>query len=400
MSGLIKSQVIPVLASVSRNSPDLRLTVIAVWQPWVYFSQRRLVETMRKELEKAGIGLRNRPLAILPSRFFLYDSRTLPILMVFVRLAFRLLGLGRFDLVHARSYMAGYAAAALRSRCGYKLIFDMRSLMPEEYVTVGKWSLGSPTYRKWKEYERFTVENSDSHVAVSAPMKADADRICPSREAQLIYLNADVERLGFDEKARAALRSECRWDDCFVLAYLGSMGFEGEWNNIRNYAEYLRLMEPILGAWRMVFVVPRILPGFREALQGAGIPDDRVRFVQGTGNLRSWLSAADAGMQVMSPGPDSHTRFGVKVVEYLACGLPVIANSNAGAAADFIEANEAGIRLDPGSAFEETLARMLRTSYPRERLMSLARDTFSQAVIGRKYRDLYDRLLGIVERPR
>ncbi|MDQ3002705.1 MAG: glycosyltransferase [Fibrobacterota bacterium] len=259
--------------------------------------------------------------------------------------------------------------------------------------------MGSPTYLKWKEYEKFTVEHSDSHVSVSAPMKADADRICPAKKSELIYLNADMDKLGFDGKSRESLRKANGWENCYVLAYLGSMGFQTEWNNFHNYASYFLRLEPIIGSIRMVFIVPKVLPGFWDVLDKARISRERIKFIEGTENMRGWLSAADAGIQVMSPGPDSHTRFGVKVVEYLACGLPVIANSNAGAAADFLEESGAGVRLDLDDKFAEKATQFWRTVYSRERLMHLAADNFSLRVIGRKYGELYDELLGLAKTP-
>lgn len=395
MSGLIKSQVLSVLGEVQRRLPEARISVIAVWQPWILLSHRRQAAAMRTELGKLGIALENRPFALLPSRFFLYHPRTLPLLAAFVRLTFRLLGLGRFHLVHARAYMAGLAAASLKERYGYKYIFDMRSLFPEENVTSGNWALGSPVFRKWKAYERYAVERSDAHIAVSAPMKEDADRIAPPRTAELIHLNADFARLGYDAAGRERLRRENGWEGCFVIAYVGGLAFGDSWNNVHNYADYFRRLDPLIERLRMVFLVPEIHPGFPEAFAAAGIPADRIRFLRGVGDLRAWLSAADAGIQVMSPGPDSHTRFGVKVAEYLACGLPVIANSNAGAAADFVEAHGVGIRLDPGEGFAGEIRRLAAMDRSRERIAAVARGHFSLPVIGESYRRLYARLLGI-----
>jgi glycosyltransferase involved in cell wall biosynthesis len=375
--------------------PGCRITVIAIWQPWIAFTMRDKIAAMRRELEAKGARLESRPFALLPSRRLLYDHRTLPLLTGFVKLAFRFLGLGRFRLVHARAYMAGMAAAALKERYNYRLIFDMRSLFPEENVTAGKWALGSPVYRAWKAHEREAVERSDAHIAVSAPMKEDADRIAPPKRAALIPLNADLSRLRFDPVAREKRRAEEDWAGCFVIAYVGGLGAGNSWNDVRNYASYFRSLDPLIPGLRMVFLVPEIQAAFGKAFEEAGAAPERIRFVRGADDISAWLSAADAGIQVMSPGPDSRTRFGVKVVEYLACGLPVISNTGAGAAADFLEEHKAGIRLDPGPDFEAKAKAFPGAGYRREELARLAADHFSLPVIAERYGAVYRSLLGM-----
>jgi len=392
MSGLIKGQVINLLKCL-RQQHGYNITLICIWQPWVQILQKAKINEMKNELSESGIELENYPLAILPSRYFMYDYRTLPLLMGYLTIAFRFLNLKRFDLIHSRSYVPSYIVAKLNSEKFYKCIFDMRSLLPEEYVTVGKWSLGSPTYRLWKKYEKYAVNNSEAFIAVSQEMKEQADNIIDGKNADLVYLMVNMQRLQYDESIRLKVRAQNSLVDKFVIVYTGSLGFDWLWNNIHNYAVYYEKMKIVYDNLFFVFIVPEILNGFNSVLKKHGIAQNEYLFVQGDSEIAKWFSAADAGIHVMSNGPESHTRFGVKVVEYLANGLSVVTNSGVGAAASFVEANGVGFRLDLDDQFNKKFYEFVNNSGDRKKKIEIANSLFSVESASKKYAKIYERVL-------
>ena len=72
------------------------------------------------------------------------------------------------------------------------------------------------------------------------------------------------------------------------------------------------------------------------------IPKNCYIFIEGLN--KNIFQACDAGINLLSRGPDFQTRFGVKVAEYFAYGLPVILK-NVGGAEEFIQNFDAGIIL-------------------------------------------------------
>jgi glycosyltransferase involved in cell wall biosynthesis len=398
-SGLIRNQVFSVLCEIQKQGVSFDITVVAIWHPLIYVKYKKYLDDTRKKLLADGVVLENWPIAPFPNRFFLYNRYALPVLYFFLIHIFRFLVLSRFDIVHSRSYFPSLIVASLKKYYDYKYkcIFDMRSLFPEEYITVGKWNINSPIYGLWKGYERFTVSNSDEFIAVSAAMKTEADKIISGRESRLITLAVDTIKLSFDQVARSRIRQQMGWDQKFVVAYQGSLGFDSLWNNINNYMEYFSRMLGVRDGLHMLLVTPVVSPMFWEAVDKYGIDRNKITFVDGPENLSEWLSASDAGIHVMSPGPDGHTRLGVKVVEYLSCGLPVITNSNVGAAADFVESHDVGIRLDLGDDFGMQLSKFLDASYSRGRLSDIARENFSIGRIAGSYANLYMRMLNPVQ---
>jgi glycosyltransferase involved in cell wall biosynthesis len=99
-------------------------------------------------------------------------------------------------------------------------------------------------------------------------------------------------------------------------------------------------------------------------------------------------------MHVMSKGPDSHTRLGVKVVEYLSCGLPVIVNSNVGGAAHVISVHDVGAVVDLGHPASIDRLRRLFQCAPamRERCRAVAESEFSVAASAARWVALYREL--------
>jgi glycosyltransferase involved in cell wall biosynthesis len=135
---------------------------------------------------------------------------------------------------------------------------------------------------------------------------------------------------------------------------------------------------------------------------GAGVADVMAKFGidadafavrhPAPAELAGWLSAADAGVHAMSPGPDSATRLGVKVVEYLACGLPIVVNPHVGAAAELVRQHHVGWVFDSrdtatiGAALDSLFA---EHRMPSARARELAAATFSVDSCADRYIELY-----------
>ena len=98
----------------------------------------------------------------------------------------------------------------------------------------------------------------------------------------------------------------------------------------------------------------------------------------------------------MSAGPDSATRLGVKVVEYLSCSLPIIVNAYVGAAAALVNEHAVGIVLGDcdDAALRLRLLRLFSTSrVPDGRACELATNMFSLQSCACRYTGLYREIM-------
>jgi glycosyltransferase involved in cell wall biosynthesis len=390
-SGLMRTQVIALLREIARRDPGVELTLIAIWQPWVLRQFRAEIDALRVELAAAGIGLRNLPWALVPTRHFAYRAALLPILAGWVRQILRRALAPRYDVVHCRGYLPSYGAARAKRALGHRLIFDMRSLWAREHVTIGAWRAEDAINHAWERIERETLLAADAAIGVSPAMVDEIRGIEPRARAVHVPICVDLDDMRFNGPARECLRAELGWTSNPVVVYQGSLGLMNS-----NLAEVAEVMGPIgraLPDTRFLVLTSNRGTDIEGTLRGFGIGADRcvVRHPE-RAQLHEWISAADAGIHAMSPGPDSATRLGVKVVEYLACGLPIIVNPHVGAAAALVREHGVGLVLD--STDEATLAREVGGLFascpvPSAASRELAARTFSLAACADRYLSLY-----------
>lgn len=397
MSGLVKTQVMDVLKAIKRRDPSIDVTLIAFWQPWVRLRFAEPLVRMREELAAAGIRQRDFANVYVPSRHFLYRRSLFPVLLAWATVIFRRALAERYDIVQARSYFSSYVTARLKHAFGHKVIFDMRSLFPLEHVTVGTWRIGDRAYCAWRQIEAWTIANSEGSVAVTSGMIDEILAVDAGARAALIPIAVDTERLQFNPDARTRIRVAEGWGDRLVVCYQGSLGRGYLWNNIENYAPYFQRILGLDPDAHFLVLTPDIKIGIEGVLEAAGIPPERVTIREASPReLPAWLSAADIGMHVMSPGPDSHTRLGVKVTEYLSCGLPILVNSNVGAAAALVREHGVGCVVDLGETDATSRLRTFLASdlaALRTRCRRLAEEMFAVDHCAARYVALYNAVL-------
>ena len=59
MSGLLRSQVFPILKEVKRKNKSIRIVLIAFWQPHIMIMNKSKILEMKNELESFNIRLVN-----------------------------------------------------------------------------------------------------------------------------------------------------------------------------------------------------------------------------------------------------------------------------------------------------------------------------------------------------
>lgn len=399
MSGLIQTQVMALLKDIKRQAPDIDLTLIAFWQPWVYRKHKYLIDQMSSDLSCSKIDMESYPWAIIPSRYFLYNKFLFPILHKCISLMFTKVQLGRFDIVHCRSYIGSLISSELKNKFGYKCIFDMRSLFPKENVTAGKWTLKDKTYKMWLKLEKYIVKSSDATIGVTQSMVDEIRSIEPKANGVLIPICVDTSKFYFDDVARIEIRKKNGWDHRFVVAYEGSIGSSNSWNNIHNYAKYFSFILKIRPDALFLILTQSNKNKIVDVLSKYEISSSQYKILEaGPGKLHEWLSAADIGINVMSTGPDSHTRLGVKIVEYISCGLPIIINSNVGGALDLVYKYNVGFVLDIDNNIKDNYSVFNfhnQSMSIRSRCRKVSEDLFSVEICARKYIDLYNDLTKI-----
>lgn len=297
----------------------------------------------------------------------------------------------RGSILHARGYVPAQIVSGLHNT--HRFLFDIRGLMPDEYVDGGLWRKGGLKYRLTKRAEAGFFASAHAAVVLTEAIRphveqrfAETGREVP---VTVIPCCVDLDLFRFDSSERERLRSE--WAvaaDEVVFVYAGSVG---TWYLADEMARFVASFRDVAGrAVTLVWLVNNDAEVVERASRNAGLAESEV-VVDSVSReeMPGYLSAADVGLAIVKPCFSKKASSPTKYAEYLACGLPIVLSSEVGDSAALIEAGVAVHR----TGVEELLKVM---EQPRERFREYARVHFDLATVGiPRYEQIYAALADI-----
>lgn len=306
-----------------------------------------------------------------------------------------------FDILHARSHVPMAMATLTRkmSRLKPKLLFDIRGFMPEEYVDAGVWPEGSVVYRGVKRVEKWLLSVADGFVVLTEKANAILSDAIGDRPIEVIPCCVDLKRF---ERANADSRNEVRNSlgigDRFTLAYVGAFG---GWYLTKETAEFYKIIKE---KWPDTFalVLTQSEPAsIGQLLRSGGFSESDFHIAKvPASEIPRYLSAADAAVSFIKPCFSKQASSPTKNAEYLACGLPIIANAGVGDVDMQITEDKTGVILTELSengyrrAADELDLLLREQPELTARCTTSARDRFDLGSVGgERYRRLYAALM-------
>ena len=308
----------------------------------------------------------------------------------------------RPDIVHARSYVPAAAAeviASLSPRA--RLLFDLRGMLGDEYADTGYWSRESLRYRVLKRYERHLLHRSAAVVVLTEALRRwlRSQREIPEATAvEVVPCCVDTERFRVDPGARASMREALGIAGRTVVVYAGSLGTWYMEREMARFMKYFRRSRPDAAMLVLTHADPGALQR-AAAAEGLGAADVVVRRVP-PAEMPAALAAGDLGLSFILPSFSKMGSSPVKVAEYLAVGLPVVANDQIGDQGELAADREVCVVLP---SFEDAAlesgarraAALLDTPQPARAAIAnrVAHDRFSLSGLGvPRYYALYQSL--------
>lgn len=204
-------------------------------------------------------------------------------------------------------------------------------------------------------------------------------------KCHVVYGDIDTEKFhpGLRDEHCTAMRTKLGIPaDAPVAIFVGS-GFVR-----KGVAAFLQVLAKLDNAHGIVVGHDKALPRFRRLAAQLGL-GKRVTFTGGTSDVRPYYSVADVYFM-----PTLYEPFGLVYGEAMACGLPAIVSTQAGAA-DWIREGDNGFVVDPLDL--DAMAAALRKALADPAMGSRARDTvvpYSREATAANYLALYRQLLG------
>lgn len=338
-----------------------------------------------------------------------------------------MIGKKRIDILHGRVHVPTLMGAIARkfSNRKPKLLFDIRGFFPEEYTDAGIWPENGILYRAVKKIEKWLMNEADGFVVLTEKARdilfSQAGRSLPprpsatspnqggefepgwsdeNRPVEVIPCCVDFEeRFAIDkDELRLKVRKEMGTEDRFVLVHAGALGGLYLTEQIADFLQAAR------GRDRKTFALflTQSDPGLiLSLLKERGFAEDDY-FVGkvSPSEIPGYLCASDAGLSFVKAGYATQSRSPTKIPEYLACGLPIIANRGVGDVDALIEENGVGVLVEDFSAesYLGALKEFDALGDVREKCRETARTKFDLTEVGgKRYRTLYNRLMAEID---
>jgi glycosyltransferase involved in cell wall biosynthesis len=310
----------------------------------------------------------------------------------------------KIDLLHGRVHLATLMAAVARkfSRRKPKLLFDIRGFFPEEYTDAGTWPEGGWLYRMAKRVEKWLLKEADGFVVLTERAREilfpeskpqGLDQL--GRPVEVIPCCVDLERFALAaDSLRGIMRQRLGVEDRRVIVYVGSFGGWYLTNEMLDLFEAARAADP---ATFVLILTQRDKDKVAESLRRRGFsPDNFLVDSVAPDEIPAYLAASDTAVSFIKACYSKLSSSPTKIAEYLAAGLPIVANPGVGDVDRLIEGKQVGAIINDftPASYSTALAAIEEMGDVRSRCQEAAAAEFDLVGSGGvKYRSLYNRML-------
>lgn len=391
----MQTQVIPYLKEILKDGVEVSLLTFEpeLKKRWTGAQ----IEDERKNLAQDGITWHVLPYhksPSVPATFYDVLNGT--------RMVRKLLARENYDILHCRIHLPTLMATIARklNKNKPKILFDIRGFFPEEYTDAGVWPEGGWLFRTAKRVEKWLLKEADGFVVLTEKARnvlfpesktTGVDKF--GRPVEVIPCCIDAKRFT-QNQSREMVRKTLGIGERFVIVYVGSLG--GWYLTDKMMDFFAAAKETQLNSFVLI-LTQRNATNVVDLMRQRGFVDaDFIVKTVEPSQLVAELAAGDIALSFIKKCYSKQSSSPTKIGEYLACGLPIIANRGVGDLDALIEDNEVGVLVNDLSREEyiKALAKIRKLENVSERCRETAKMEFSmEKVGGPRYRKIYDKLL-------
>jgi len=340
------SQIVPYLYALADRGT--RLSVLSFERPRDFADQDRICalrsRLASKSIQWTPLRYHKRPRTL---------AKTID-LVLGIRIALKLARLERPAIVHARSYLSGLIAWAVKSVSGARFVFDMRGFWPEERVELGLFRPMGVLYRLSKLSEQFLLKRADHVVVLTESAKAilrerEAEAHLAAQESRETHISvipccADLDRFRLTEPNRE-LQIASELEGRIVIGNIGAVNKRYMLPEMFRFFFHIKSHLPNA---RFVYLTQNDPSLVRPAARDAGLSQDDLLVTSvEPPDIPKWLSLFRLGVFFLKPSYAAKASSYTKLAEFLAAGVPVITNKGVGDVEKILGSNRCGV-LVPG----------------------------------------------------
>ncbi len=394
---LVRTQVIPYLLEISRGGAIIHLLTFEpdLSATWTVAE----IAAEKKSLSESGIVWHHLPYHKSPSvPATFYD------ILCGARFIRSLNAVHRFDVLHCRVHVPALMGTLARKLSRYKpkIIFDIRGFFPGEYTDAGIWPEGGMLYRTVKRVERWLMTEADGFVVLTEkarsilfPESAETGFDKYGRPVEVIPCCVDTARFASVEKeTRTIARRDIAAGNRYIIVYVGSFGGWYLSDEMFDFFAAARENDPDVF---IMILTQRDVDSAAEKLRSIGFDNnDFFAASVAPSDILRYLAAGDAAVSFIKSCYSKQASSPTKNAEYLAAGLPIIANPGVGDVDELIIGDGVGVLLKSfdRDGYIDAIERCRALGPIGANCRESAKKRFDiKTVGGVRYRRLYQRLL-------
>jgi len=295
----------------------------------------------------------------------------------------------KIKIVHARSYAPLFSVLFLKKFFQFKLIFDMRGFWPEELADSGRIKRSSIYYKILKFLERKSILSSDQIITLTPEAKEILEDNYKGHKLKVAWMPTCVDVDRFVNK------NPVYNNDKFVVVYSGSLW---TYYNMPAMADFFKTLKSKISNAHFLVLGNNETEKLHALFSEKGLDrEDYTVLSLASKDVPSYLSDSNLGISFIYDYYSKKAAFPTKLAEYLASGLPVVANAQSDFIKDLVESNKVGLILDKFNddtyqkAAEDLLA-LLNDKDLKSRCVQTAEKYLGSKVCINKYLDIYREL--------
>ncbi len=363
--GIFESQVKELLFVLKKTySQDLKLTLLTIQLLGTFknarfdshfTNQRSKISELKKEFNKNNVNLNIRYIPMIYRKGWGFYS-SIPTLIINMLLACPIILFeikrNNYQIIHCRSYLATLCALLIKPFDEtIKIIFDVRGLIPEEGHVHNYWKENSFTYKAWKKIEYFLLRRADKIITLSDTFTKHLKKIEINANYSSIYVGINLEKFKLELPMRIKMREKLNIKNNTVFVFNGGLG---SWHDPEALGKLFLSLKHELNSAKLLVLTNFNKYKLEEIFTKLGITrSDYIIIHCKPSDVTFYLQAGDYGIAPLmetidnqSMGIIAETMVGLKVAEYLACGLPILSNEKIGGVRSLINNNMIGITFD------------------------------------------------------
>ncbi len=283
-----------------------------------------------------------------------------------VSAAFRGLELARPDVVIASSpqLLVGLSGWWISFWKRVPLVFEVRDMWPESLAAVGMGAENSLLHRALRRVAGFLYRKAAHIVVVTPAFKDHLVQHWQVPPSKISVVENGVETNQFVPHDEPALRKQLGLENRFVLGYIGTMGMAHGLDTLLEAAASLQGTHPN---------VAFLLVGegadkerLKSTLNTLGLRNVNVVDQQPRERIPAYICAADVCLVLLKKTELFKTVIPTKMLEFMACGRPVILGVD-GQARRILEEAKAGVFIEPESSTGLVTAIVALLEHPEDR---------------------------------